>query len=237
MPVLLAVSLAGLVSARAGAVTLKQRGPYGCGGRNSTECELQFVGRAFGGFDAEEAPAESVAVSMVGVTTASQYEAMIRRVQRLQREGRPIVLEPAGETEPQSSFALATLLLFDEGESSHGTRSYVDEGLFPYFGGWYSNPEYSAQGVRLAGGVWARSFSTAWAVVAIPGTPARTVTLPYRVRRANSQERFTSFTIQGGEGVVLYCEPEQTPERADCPGYYGPEAERSPQPRNPWPFL
>lgn len=231
------MSLAGLAAAQADAVTLKQRGPYGCAGRNSTECELQFVGRAFGGFDAEEAPTESVPVSMAGVNTASQYEAMIRRVERLQRERRPIVLEPAGETEAQSSFALATLLLFDQGESSHGTRSYVDEGLFPYFGGWYSNPEYTAQGVRLAGGVWARSFSTTWAVVAIPGTPAQTVTLPYRVRRANTQERFTSFTIQGGEGVVLYCEPEQTPDRSDCPGYYGSEAALAPQPLNPWAFL
>ncbi len=237
MLVVLGVSVSGLAAAQAGAVTLKQRGPYGCGGRSSTECELQFVGRAFGGFDAEEAPEERVAVSMAGVNTASEYEAMVRRVERLQRERRSIVLEPAGETEAQSSYALATLLLFDQGESAQGTRSYVDEGLFPYFGGWYSNPEYTAQGVRLAGGVWARSFSTAWAVVALPGTPPQTVMLPYRVRRANSQERFTSFTIRGGEGVVLYCEPEQTPERADCPGYYGPEAERAPQPLNPWPFL
>ena len=230
-------SISSVLASPAGAVTLRQVGPYGCAGRSASECELQYVGRSFGAFDATEAPAGSVKVSLAGVTTAAEFQSLITRVQRLQREHRPIVLEPAGGSEVQTSFALATLLLFDQGESSHGTRSFIDEHLFPYFGGWYANPEYTAQGVRIANGVWARSFSTTWAVVAAPGTPAETVTLPYRVRRANTQQRFTSFTIRGGEGAVLYCEPEQTPERADCLGYYGPEAELAPQPLNPWPFL
>lgn len=234
--VVLVFSVPGIAAATAHAVTLQQSGPYNCGGLESTQCEMQFVGRYFGGFDASEAPLGSVKVSMAGLDTRQSYLGMIRRVERLQQEHRPIVVEPADRSEAQTAFALATLFLFDQGTSASGTPSYIDESLFPEFGGWWSNPEYTVQGVRTQNGVWARSFATTWAVVALPGTPQQTVKMPYRVRRANTQERFVSFTIRGGEGRVLYCEPEQTEQRADCPGYYGPEAELNPQPVNPWPF-
>jgi hypothetical protein len=238
LPLALLVSVAaGLSTSAADAVTLKQTGPYNCGGLSSSLCEVEFVGSGWGRFDASEAPTGSVKVSMAGVSGASSYANLIHRVERLQREQRSIVLEPAGGSEAQSSFALATLLLFDQGESELGTPSYIDETLFPDFGGWWANPEYTVQGVRKQNGIWSRSFSTTWAVVALPGTPEETVTMPYRVRRANTQERFTSFKIRGGEGRVLFCEPEQTPGRLDCPGYYGAEAELSPQPLNPWAFL
>ena len=234
--VLVSVGLA-IGAAAAEAVTLQQSGPYNCGGLEGGRCEEQFVGRSFGAFDASEAPSGAVKVSMGGLYSAQAYLGMIRRVERLQHERRSIVLEPAGGGEGQTAFALATLLLFDQGESAAGTPSYIDETLFPAFGGWWANPEYTVQGVRKQSGIWARSFSTTWAVVALPGTPEQTVTMPYRVRRANTQERFTSFRIRGGEGRVLFCEPEQTPGRADCLGYYGPESELNPQPLDPWPFL
>jgi len=238
----LALSLSGFVSlvagaGTAGAVTLKQSGPYNCGGLAWGLCEMQFVGNGWGRFDASGAPTGSVKVSMAGVSGSSSYANLIHRVEKLQREHRSITLEPAGGSEAQTSLALATLLLFDQGESELGMPSYIDETLFPDFGGWWANPEYTVQGVRKQNGIWSRSFSTTWAVVALPGTPETTVTMPYRVRRANTQERFTSFKIRGGEGRVLFCEPEQTPGRLDCPGYYGAEAELSPQPVDPWAFL
>jgi len=235
--VFIVFTAASLTASAADGVTLKQSGPYNCGGLESGLCEVQFVGNGWGRFDAAEAPSGSVKVSMSGLSGSSSYANLIHRVERLQREHRSIVLEPAGGSEAQSSFALATLLLFDQGESALGKPSFIDEAMFPAYGGWWANPEYTVQGVRKQNGIWSRSFSTTWVVVALPGTAEQTVTMPYRVRRANTQELFTSFKIRGGEGRVLFCEPEQTPGRLDCPGYYGTEAEATPQPVNSWPFL
>ena len=101
-----------------------------------------------------------------------------------------------------------------------------------------SNSSTGSGGVRKEyGGVWARSLSTAWVVVVLPGAAMKRVVFPTIVRRVNQQTKATTWTLEAGEGFVAGCEPVFTPGRADCPGYFGAEAEVVPQPLNPWLFL
>ena len=215
------------------AVRLVETGPYNCAGREEpAECQLQLVGGPFAPFDAADAPASHATVTLAGVTTAATYHNVIRKIERAQQAGRAVVVEPAGPTDVDAELALATVLLTDAGEV------FVDESLDPTFGGWYVDPEYTVQGVRKeTGSVWARSFSTTWVAVVLPGAASKTVVFPVRVRRTNQQRKAKSWTLAGGEGFVGSCEPVEWLGRADCPGYYGPESEVVPQPLNPWPFL
>ena len=219
-------------TAQAATVRLTETGPYNCAGLEEPEqCRLQLVGAPFATFNAADAPVWHTTVTLAGVTTAAGYRQVIREIQKAQKAGHAVVVEPAGPTAEDAELALATVLLTDAGEV------FVDESLDPTFGGWFVDPEYSVQGVRKSGGVWARSFSTTWVVVVVPSAVSRTVVFPVRVRRTNQQQTATSWTIAGGEGFVGKCEPAESSGRADCPGYYGPEAEVVPQPPNPWPFL
>jgi len=215
------------------AVRLVETGPYNCGGlEEPAECQVQLVGGPFASFDASDAPASHATVTLAGVTTATAYRTVIRKIEKAQQAGRAVVVEPAGPTNEEAELALATVLLTDAGEV------FVDEAPDPTFGGWYVDPEYTAQGVRKdSWGVWARSFSTTWVAVVLPGGGSKTVVFPVRVRRTNQQQKAKSWTIGSGEGFVASCEPVESVGRADCPGYYGPEAEVVPQPLNPWPFL
>jgi len=222
-----------LPAAAQAAVKLTEVGPYNCAGRaEPEECEVQEVGGPFAPFNAAEAPKGALTVTLAGVTTAAKYHNLIRKIEKDQAAGRAVIVEPAGPEHPESELALATVLLTDAGEV------FVDESLDPSFGGWFVDPEYTAQGVRKeSGGVWARSFSTTWVVVVMPEAATKTVAFPVRVRRTNQQLKATRWTIAGGEGFVAGCEPPETIGRADCPGYFGPESEVVPQPLNPWPFL
>ena len=215
------------------AVKLVETGPYNCAGlEEPTECQVQLIGGPFAPFDAADAPASHATVTLAGVTTATAYRAAIRKIEKAQEAGRAVVVEPAGPTDEDAELALATVLLTDAGEV------FVDESLDPAFGGWWVDPEYTAQGVRKeSGNVWARSFSTTWVAVVLPGGATKTVAFPVRVRRVNQQQKAKSWTIAAGEGFVAGCEPVETVGRADCPGYFGPESEVVPQPLNPWPFL
>lgn len=227
-----ALVLALAASAQA-AVRLVETGPYNCGGlEQPAECQVQFVGGSFAPFDAADAPAGHATVTLAGVTTAVAYHTVIRKIEKAQEAGRAVVVEPAGPTNEDAELALATVLLTDAGEV------FVDESLDPTFGGWFVDPEYTAQGVRKElGNVWARSFSTTWVAVVLPGAATKTIAFPVRVRRTNQQQKAKTWTVEGGEGFVAGCEPVESPGRGDCPGYYGPEAEAVPQPLNPWPFL
>ncbi len=234
--IVLAVGALGLVlaaTAQAATVRLAETGPYNCAGRQEpSECRLQYVGGPFAPFAATAAPASSVTVTLAGATTAARYRSVIAKIERARSAERAVVVEPAGSTDSDAELALATVLLTEDGEV------FVDESPEPAFGGWYVDPEYTVQGVREElGGVWARSFSTTWVVVVMPGAMSKTVVLPVRARRMNQQQKARSWTLSGGEGFVAGCEPVDSPGRADCPGYYGPGSEVAPQPLNPWPFL
>ncbi len=222
-----------LAASAQAATRLVETGPYNCGGlQQPAECQVQLVGGAFAPFDAADAPAGHATFTLAGVTTTTAYHTVIRKIERAQEAGHAVVVEPAGPTNEDAELALATVLLTDAGEV------FVDESLDPTFGGWFVDPEYTAQGVRKEfGNVWARSFSTTWVAVVLPGAATKTVAFPVRVRRTNQQQKAKSWTVEGGEGFVGSCEPVESPGRADCPGYYGPEAEVVPQPLNPWPFL
>jgi hypothetical protein len=215
------------------AVKPAEVGPYNCAGRTEPdECQVQLVGGSFAPFNAAEAPESAVTVTLAGATTAARYRSVIHKIEKDQEAGRAVIVEPAASEHADSELALATVLLTDAGEV------FVDESLDPTFGGWYVDPEYTAQGVRKeSGGVWARSFSTTWVAVVMPEAASKKVVFPVRVRRVNQQLKSTTWTLAGGEGFVAGCEPVGTEGRADCPGYFGPESEVVPQPLNPWPFL
>lgn len=237
MKIVVAVVACALVLAIApgaqAAVRLAETGPYNCAGREEpAECQVQLVGGPFAPFDAADAPPTHTTVTLAGVETAAAYKKVIGKIEKAQEAGRAVVVEPAGPTNQNAELALATVLLTDAGEV------FVDETLDPTFGGWFVDPEYTAQGVRKEfGNLWVRSFSTTWVAVALPGAASKTVVFPVRVRRTNQQQKATRWTLEGGEGFVASCEPPETVGRADCPGYFGPESEVVPQPLNPWPFL
>ncbi len=236
LAIVLAVGALGLpvtAAAQATTVRLAEAGPYNCAGRQEpAECRLQYVGGPFAPFAATDAPASAMTVTLADATTASRYRGVITKIERARSAGQAVVVEPAGSTDADAELALATVLLTEDGEV------FVDESQDPDYGGWYVDPEYTVQGVRQeAGGVWARSFSTTWVVVVMPGATSKTIVLPVRVRRMNQQQKARSWTLSGGEGFVAGCEPVDSPGRADCPGYYGPGSEVVPQPLNPWPFL
>ena len=221
--------------ARKGPITLvSPTGPFDCAGRLSSECEYQLFGcnppLCSTSFKAPEPL--SVGSEQVGplstIATAKGYEELFARIRSLHDERKSVVLAPGGAAPPELEYGLATFLLFDDG------HDYISEAANPIWSGWFAHFGFTVQGVRRFSGLWSRSTSEGWAIVALPGTATQTIVLPYAMTTPAGY-RVSSITLSGGQGAVLQCNP--IPSRGDCPGYgsYG-ETEEVPASLNPFPF-
>jgi len=200
----------------------------------ASECEYQYFGCApplcatnFKAPDPLPAASEEVG-PLSTITTAKGYEELFARIKSLQAAGEPVVLAPEGEARPELEYSLATFLLFDNG------HDYISEAGDPIWSGWFAHFGQTVQGVRKFSGLWSRSTSEGWAIVALPGTVAQTIVFPYDMSTPAGYT-ISSITLSGGQGAVLQCDP--IPSRGDCPGYgsYG-EKEEVPASLNPFPF-
>jgi hypothetical protein len=221
--------------ARTGPATLlSPTGPFDCAGRLGSECEMQHFGckppLCSSDFRSPNPlPLGSKEVGPLStITTAKGYEELFAEIRSLQGQGHPVILAPNAGGQPELEYSLATFFLFD------GGHDYISEAGDPTWSGWFAHFGSTVQGVRKFSGLWSRSTSEGWAIVALPGTVTHTIVLPYPMSTPAGY-RISSITLSGGQGAVLQCSP--IPSRGDCPGYgsYG-EKEEVPASLNPFPF-
>ncbi len=198
---------------------------------------------------AEHAPCPCAHVKLAGVNTATKFEEMIATVEALEKEHKPIILDPAENTQTANLYAYVVLNLFQRGFEAQlktDTTSYISisDAELKRLTYTANSQEGTTQGVRKKAGVWVRcGYTTACMVVALPGAAEQTFTLPTPMVVNVAEEKTlantrSTFTIKGGEARILRCLPIEG--LGDCPatsGFFGALEPAAGEPANPFAFI